>query len=58
MGVGLSQDSMELADVRWYARDIKPIRTAKDHRWALREIEALWEKAKPMKRPGNPALGT
>ena len=27
--------------------DIKPIRTAKDHSWALREIEGLWNKAKP-----------
>jgi HTH-type transcriptional regulator / antitoxin HigA len=26
--------------------DIKPIRTAKDHAWALREIESLWDKAK------------
>lgn len=26
--------------------DIKPIRTAKDHAWALREIEGLWDKAK------------
>ncbi len=31
--------------------DIKPIRTAKDHAWALREIEGLWDKAKP----GTPA---
>jgi HTH-type transcriptional regulator/antitoxin HigA len=27
--------------------DIKPIRTAKDHQWALREIERLWGKAEP-----------
>ena len=27
--------------------DIKPIRTDKDHQWALREVERLWDKAKP-----------
>lgn len=27
--------------------DIKPIRTAKDHAWALRQIEGLWDKAQP-----------
>jgi HTH-type transcriptional regulator/antitoxin HigA len=27
--------------------DVKPIRSAKDHQWALREIESLWDKAKP-----------
>lgn len=25
---------------------IKPIRTAKDHKWALREIDSLWNKVK------------
>jgi len=25
--------------------DIKPIRTKKDHAWALKEIERLWDKA-------------
>lgn len=27
--------------------DIKPVRNAKDHQWALREIERLWDKAQP-----------
>jgi HTH-type transcriptional regulator/antitoxin HigA len=33
--------------------DIKPIRTAKDHTWALREIEGLWDKAKPGTAAGD-----
>ena len=33
--------------------DIKPIRTAKDHQWALREIEGLWDKAKPGTAEGD-----
>jgi HTH-type transcriptional regulator/antitoxin HigA len=27
--------------------DIRPLRTVADHRWALREIESLWDVAKP-----------
>jgi len=33
--------------------NIKPIRTAKDHAWALREIESLWDKAKPGTSEGD-----
>lgn len=33
--------------------DIKPIRTIKDHAWALREIERLWDKAQPGTREGD-----
>ena len=33
--------------------DIKPIRTAKDHAWALREIEAIWDNAKPGTADGD-----
>ena len=33
--------------------DIKPIRTTKDHAWALREIEGLWERAKPGTAEGD-----
>lgn len=33
--------------------DIKPIRTTKDHAWALREIERLWDKAQPGTREGD-----
>ena len=32
---------------------IKPIRTAADHARALREIERLWETAKPGTREGD-----
>jgi HTH-type transcriptional regulator/antitoxin HigA len=33
--------------------DIKPIRNAKDHERALREIERLWDKAKPGTTDGD-----
>jgi HTH-type transcriptional regulator/antitoxin HigA len=33
--------------------DIKPIRTAKDHAWALREVEGLWNKAQPGTKKGD-----
>ena len=33
--------------------EIKPIRTKKDHQWVLREIEALWDKAKPGTADGD-----
>ena len=33
--------------------DIKPIRTAEDHAWALREIEGLWNKAEPRTAEGD-----
>ena len=33
--------------------EIKPIRSAKDHAAALREIERLWSKAKPGTRAGE-----
>lgn len=33
--------------------DIKPIRTTKDHPWSLRQIEALWAKAKPRTPEGD-----
>ena len=33
--------------------DIKPIRTTKDHAWALREIESLWDVAQPGTREGD-----
>jgi len=33
--------------------DIRPIRTDKDHQWALREIEGLWDKATPGTKEGD-----
>ena len=40
--------------------DIKPIRTAEDHKRALKEIERLWDKAKPGTADGDrfEVLGT
>jgi HTH-type transcriptional regulator/antitoxin HigA len=40
--------------------DIKPIRTAEDHKRALKEIERLWDKAKPGTPDGDrfEVLGT
>lgn len=33
--------------------NIKPIRTERDHAWALREIDDLWDKAKPGTEDGD-----
>jgi HTH-type transcriptional regulator/antitoxin HigA len=33
--------------------DIRPLHTAEDHAWALRELEKLWDRAQPGTPDGN-----